>query len=108
MPPQTSYITYKSSFVLQGGYISTAYACKISNPLFWSPSHTQKVIFSQPRSLIRKSTSVTMNVSDGSALFEHPVNCECESAQRHDPETEAVVINFNISTCAFSFSVSDA
>lgn len=47
-----------------------------------------------------------MNVSDGSALFEHPVNCE--SAQRHDPETEAVVSNFNSSTCAFSFSVSDA
>lgn len=49
-----------------------------------------------------------MNVSDGSALFEHPVNCECESAQQHDPETEAVVSNFNSSTCAFSFSVSDA
>lgn len=71
--------------------------------------HTHKgSFFSQPCSPIRKSTSVTMNVSDGSALFEHPVNCECESAQRHDPETEAVVSNFNSSTCAFSFSVSDA
>lgn len=70
--------------------------------------HTHKRSFFHSRVLLLGKARVTMNVSDGSALFEHPVNCECESAQRHDPETEAVVSNFNSSTCAFSFSVSDA
>lgn len=57
--------------------------------------------------MIRKSTSVTMNVNNGSDLFKHPVNRDSvrvsQHAQQHDPETKAVVINFNISTCAFPF-----